>query len=569
MLKKLGINKVQRALLAIVFASILLSGWLAGSSLLDLVRAQRALDEVHRAVHVADALLRQVIDAETGQRGYVVAGNSSYLEPYHAAVSEIRQTRLTLERMVVIPEEAQTLSVLLQKVDKKLDELEKTIGLMADGDHEQALQVIKSGNGRNLMNEIRQAAFQFSSLQAHRLDNLRQKHSQAIVKTYITMTISLVSNVTLLIMLMFRTSVFTRRAQDNQAELHYRNNELLSLAEKTKAHNQHLQELSDLGKFLQACIDINEANKLLSERLPELLNSRSGALYTIASSRNQLKIAFSWGGESYVDFFEPHECWALRSGQPFTQPDGVGVSTCQHLQTLEAFTRPGVQCLPIASHGELSGLVILDPVRDQDQADHFIARLRQTTVEQVALSMGNLRLRESLRQLSIKDSLTGLYNRRFLDESLQREIMLSERRGIDKPDGALAVMMIDIDHFKLFNDQYGHELGDRVLCRVSQTLAQTVRSSDLVARYGGEEFTVVLPSTVQEIALERAEALCKAVAQMPPVVEKGETHMPITISIGVAFLIEVGQSAESLIKNADHALYQSKKSGRNRVSLYQ
>lgn len=569
MIKKLGLSYIQRLLIAIVFALILLSAWWTGASLLDLVRTQRALDEAHGAVHVADALLRQVIDAETGQRGYVVAGNSSYLAPYHAAVAEIRQTRLTLERMVVIPKEAETLNALMHKVDEKLLELQHTISLMTAGDQEQALQIIRSGDGKDLMNQIRQAAFEFANLQDLRLRELRQDHANAIDRTYIAMGLSLVSNIGLLILLLARTAVFTRRVQSNQEELHKRNLELIELAQKTKDHNLHMQKLSELGSFLQACIDTEEANKFLAERLPELLNARSGALYAMAASRNQLQLAFFWGNEKYVDFFEPNECWALRSGQPFVQPEGTGASTCKHLHALESIERPGVQCLPIASHGELTGLVILDPTQEEDPLDNFHARLRQTTVEQVALSLGNLRLRESLHQQSIKDALTGLYNRRFLDETLHREILRAERRGLDNPEGALAIMMIDVDHFKQFNDQYGHEIGDRVLCRVAQSLAQTVRSGDLVARYGGEEFTVVLPSATGEVAIERAEELRMAVMQMLPVADRGEIHMPVTISIGVACLEGKGQTAETLIKNADHALYQSKHSGRNKVTLFQ
>ena len=224
-----------------------------------------------------------------------MAGNSSYLAPYHAAVAEIRQTRLTLERMVVIPKEAQTLNVLMQKVDEKLLELQQTISLMTAGDQEQALQIIRSGDGKDLMNQIRQAAFEFSNLQDQRLRELRQDHANAIDRTYIAMGMSLVSNISLLILLLARTAVFTRRVQSNQEELHKRNLELIELAQKTKDHNLHMQKLSELGSFLQACIDTEEANKFLAERLPELLKARSGALYAMAASRNQLQLAFFWG----------------------------------------------------------------------------------------------------------------------------------------------------------------------------------------------------------------------------------------------------------------------------------
>jgi diguanylate cyclase (GGDEF)-like protein len=132
----------------------------------------------------------------------------------------------------------------------------------------------------------------------------------------------------------------------------------------------------------------------------------------------------------------------------------------------------------------------------------------------------------------------------------------------------MAVLMIDVDHFKQFNDKFGHELGDRVLRNVAQTLAHNVRSSDLVARFGGEEFTVVLPSTTAEAARARAEVLRQAVANMPPLREQGELHHPVTISIGVACMQGGGSSAQELIHNADTALYLSKKDGRNRVTMF-
>lgn len=564
----LGISWAQRALLAVVFTSIFLSAWFSVQSLLDLVHAQRALDEAHRTVQVTDALLRQVIDAETGQRGYLIAGGSDYLAPYHAAITEIRQTRRNLEQIVVGEERSAALKQLLAAVEQKLTELARTIALRSAGQHDEAVSIIKNGEGRKLMDQIRESSFRFSVIQDRQVRGLSNQHAKAIRSAYLTTALSLLSNLSLLALLVYRSSVSARDAKATAEAMRMRNVELLELAQKTSEHNAHMQKLSELGRFLQTSADSTEAHALLAERLPELLQARTGALYVIAASRNQLHLAFSWGDGHYLDYFEPHECWALRSAQAFEQPQGAGASSCRHLHHNDSLPKPGMLCLPMASHGELNGLVVLDPAQETGKSDSFMARLRQTTLEQVALSLGNLRLRDSLKQQSIRDPLTGLYNRRFLDESLHRELLRAERRGFEHKESAMAVLMIDVDHFKRFNDQFGHELGDRVLRNVAQTLTHTVRSSDLVARYGGEEFTVVLPSTSIDIALERAEALREAVANMPALRENGELHSPVTISIGLACLPSGGITGEALVQNADSALYDAKRNGRNQVVLY-
>lgn len=568
MLKTPGLSRVQRILLAAILAAILSSAWLTVQSLLELVRAQRALDEAHRTVHVADMLIQQVLDAETGQRGYLIAGSSEYLAPYHSAIASIRQTRRTLESLPLNADAVQLLQQISKSLDQKLDELAVTVAFRTAGEAGEAASVVKTGEGRGLMENIRSGARQFAALQDTRIRELRDQHDDAVARTYVTMGLSFISNISLLVFLVLRSMSFARKTWANEKDLEARNSELTQLAHTAMEHNEHMQKLSELVRFLQTSQDTVEAHTLLSERLPHLLHARAGALYVMASSRNQMKKAFAWGDDSYVEHFEPEECWALRSGQAFEQPEGTGATTCKHLHERVSISRQGVLCLPIASHGELTGLVVLDPIPSQGvKPDHLTARQRQTTVEQVSLSLGNLRLRDSLRQQSIKDALTGLYNRRFLDESLRREILRCQRKESEDIESVMAVLMIDVDHFKQFNDKFGHELGDRVLSNVAQTLAQNVRASDLVARFGGEEFTVVLPSATPEAALERAEVLREAVANMAPISGKNELHHSVKISIGVACLPVDGTTAEELIHKADMALYRSKKDGRNRVTL--
>jgi diguanylate cyclase (GGDEF)-like protein len=560
---------LQRTTLAFVFLILVLLAGMTGRSLLILVQAQRALQDAHRNVKMVETLFREVLNAETGQRGYLLAGTATYLRPYYSALSNIHEYRRGLVQLPLDQKASQLLQNMLSAVDKKLDELARTIAFSSTGENTEAFTIVKSGQGLELMDEIRKSAEQFTAEQEVRIDGLSSRYDDAIRRTYVTTAFSLVSSISLLIYLVLRTVAFARRTWANEADLRARNEELLQLTRMTSEHNDHMQKLSELIRFLQSSQDATEAHDLLAERLPSLLKARTGALYLMAPSRNQLQLAFKWGSEPYIEFFEPNECWALRGGQPYAQPEGTGATACRHLQESASLTKHGLLCVPMASHGELSGLVVLEPTRTADgRPESSMEPLWQTTLEQVSLSLGNLRLRESLRQQSIKDTLTGLYNRRFLDESLRREILRSQRRGLTQTESAIAVLMIDVDHFKNFNDKFGHKLGDAVLRNVALALVKNVRSSDLVARFGGEEFTVLLPSTVAEAAAERAQVLLEAVAAMEPIVDKENVHHPVTISIGVACLHEDGDTAEELIHNADKALYRSKRDGRNRVTLF-
>lgn len=547
---------------------VILPAALTARSLSQLVEVQRELDLAHRTSQAIGLLLRQLVDAETGQRGYLIVGRSDYLAPYHSAITEMRRSRELLQQLANTPKEQETLSALFDAADAKLNELAGTIALRSEGRDEKAVQIMMTGTGRLLMDKVRGHALQLLDEQNREVETLQKTHAAAIQRTYVTMGVALLGNIGLLLILAYRSTSFARKSRQNEEAMLSRNQELALLVRSTSEHNAHMHRLSELGRFLQSCKDSREAYGILSERLPELLRAHSGALYEMAASRNQLKRVFSWGAGSYADFFEPEECWALRSGQPFEQPANGGISACRHLHEDKAPIRAGMLCLPMAVHGEISGLLVLDPVHPEDRSESTaqpLAQQRQTTLEQVSLSLGNLRLRDSLRQQSIRDPLTGLCNRRFLDEFLQREILRSERRGPQHPESSLAVMMIDVDWFKRFNDEYGHETGDRVLREVAQVLARGVRAGDVAARYGGEEFTVVVLATTPEQAHERAEALRLAVERLAPVHEGGQGKLSVTVSIGMACFPGDGATPEALIQAADAALYEAKRAGRNRV----
>jgi len=187
-------------------------------------------------------------------------------------------------------------------------------------------------------------------------------------------------------------------------------------------------------------------------------------------------------------------------------------------------------------------------------------QLATTFAVQTGLALANLKLREVLKEQAIRDPLTGLHNRRFLEEMLARELARARRNKTP-----LAVIMADVDHFKRFNDTYGHDAGDTVLRSVAQTLKDHIRGSDIACRFGGEEFTLVLPETAIDAAREKTESLRQAIASLV-LSHAGRPLGTITMSFGLAIFPEHGSDAAGLLQAADQALYRAKNDGRNRVT---
>jgi diguanylate cyclase (GGDEF)-like protein len=180
--------------------------------------------------------------------------------------------------------------------------------------------------------------------------------------------------------------------------------------------------------------------------------------------------------------------------------------------------------------------------------------------ERIALAIVNLRLRETLRDQSIRDPLTELYNRRYLLETMMRELSRANRRKT-----SIGVMMMDIDHFKIFNDSYGHDVGDHLLQSLGIYLLRNIRGEDVACRYGGEEFVLVLPDTSLKDTMRRAGELREGISRLS-VLHAGKTLGGITVSIGVSAFPGHGRTMEALLKAADLALYRAKNEGRNRVA---
>jgi diguanylate cyclase (GGDEF)-like protein len=213
------------------------------------------------------------------------------------------------------------------------------------------------------------------------------------------------------------------------------------------------------------------------------------------------------------------------------------------------------------AHGTSMGMLHLQ--LSTEGAERWDARqhLGLEVAEHLGLALAKLKLQEALQQQSVRDPLTGLFNRRYLEESLVRELHKAQRHGHN-----LGVLMVDLDHFKLVNDRYGHEAGDLVLREMGKVFGRQLRAGDIVCRYGGEEFTIILPEASPEIARKRAEQIRLAAKETQ--VRQGSSILePVTLSIGVALFPGDGITTEDLLQSADAALYRAKKEGRDRVCL--
>jgi diguanylate cyclase (GGDEF)-like protein len=211
----------------------------------------------------------------------------------------------------------------------------------------------------------------------------------------------------------------------------------------------------------------------------------------------------------------------------------------------------------MASHGQILGVLSMQGLRgDGRKVPRYLLKV---IAEQGAITLASLRLRDALRVQSIRDPLTGLFNRRYLDETLEREVNGSQRSG-----APLSMLMLDLDHFKRFNDSLGHQYGDRALREVALLIKARVRGSDIVCRFGGEELVVVLPATTAEQAAHLAEEIRMAVEKLI-IRHNGEVMGGLTVSVGVASCPEHARVPEDLLRVADGALYAAKRGGRNRV----
>jgi len=314
--------------------------------------------------------------------------------------------------------------------------------------------------------------------------------------------------------------------------------------------------LAKMGELLQSCISKDEVFSAALGFAPKIFPVTRGAVALLNSARSLAEVIGSWTDCALpAPVFEATSCWALRTGHPHLVVAGDPTAPCAHAAGL----KNTYLCIPILAQGQAIGIIHFQATDQVPTLADSELSFKTTFAGQLGLSVANIGLREALRTQSIRDALTGLYNRRYLQEMLEREI----RRAV-RADMPLGVLMLDLDHFKKFNDTYGHEAGDTVLRETASFLTKNVRAEDIVCRFGGEEFVVILPTATMEAAKARAERLRSKLRELT-VLHQGQSLGAITVSIGVAAVPQHGTSPKDLIEAADAALYCAKRDGRDRV----
>lgn len=321
---------------------------------------------------------------------------------------------------------------------------------------------------------------------------------------------------------------------------------------------QELNLLTEMTNMLQICASTSEAISVIAQYANDLFPGVGGVLYTQTADENVMKGGAFWGNYTGEPEINHKDCWGLRRGRIHTTQDSQSNLYCRHM----GFPQPSSSiCVPVMSSGQAIGLLSLQTPLDAPTLTVAQQKLAAATAEQIGLALSNLNLRQNLREMAIRDSLTGLYNRHFLEETLETELNRAQRSG-----KSIGLIMLDLDHFKELNSVYGHPNVDQMLREFGAMLKRSIRSGDIACRYGGDEFLLILPETSIAIAQQRAEQIR---IQVKGLVIQGDNLEPrnASASIGVACWPQHGKTSLRLLNIVDAALFKAKQGGGDQVVL--
>jgi diguanylate cyclase (GGDEF)-like protein len=327
-----------------------------------------------------------------------------------------------------------------------------------------------------------------------------------------------------------------------------------SAVQSADSSREQVARLFDMADVLQSAADHVDANAVLKATASDLIPGLAGALYVFNNSRDRLVLSSEWGrsdGTKLPDTINPNACWAVKRGKPHTNRADGGKLCCEHHHDNGAVLE-----IPMIARGEIVGLFQLFAEGAEAEARlEEVTAIGSALADGMSLALANMALREKLKNQALRDPLTGLYNRRYMEDTLQRFVRLAEREARE-----ISVVMVDLDHFKRLNDERGHAFGDQVLRDAAMALVGSLRETDVVCRYGGEELVVILPDCPVERAADKAEVLRLRIAEL------SNSHgAEISASFGVASVPHTSQSVADLLAAADAALYKAKQNGRNQV----
>lgn len=350
---------------------------------------------------------------------------------------------------------------------------------------------------------------------------------------------------------------YIAQRENDMRELELVNAKFAQTLELLNARSAELDRLNRMSDQLQKADSLEEFGAVVSSAADDLKLGVAGAVFLARPQSTLADVSAYWGDPELSGHVLPMDDCQAVAVEDVAAQDADCVAKC----SLFRFDGHEHLCVPLQANEEILGVVQFRGL--VDSSDAHVRALIETLRERASVALANIRLRENLLAKSIRDPLTGLFNRRFLDEALP----LEEARAL-RSNSVLCVVMFDLDRFKALNDSYGHDAGDVALKTFARLLQGSVRSTDIACRYGGEEFLLLLPGTSIGEAARRAEAIRTAL-EMSRVEHRGRSLGVLTVSIGIAELPTHGPDGHAVMRAADKMLYRAKQNGRNRIELMQ
>ena len=516
------------------------------------IEDNRWAEHTSKVVDDIDGLALLHRSAIASQRGYLLLGNRSLRDEFTGDRLRLPQQLQAMKSQVLHKPAAELLKVIDPALRRRLESAAITIDVYERSSLQAARERMIRSGGYQLDIQLQDLLRRMRRMEIQLLAQ-RRKASEASANQLLLVSILGIPFSLLLLGFLVRLQRVenaARRKSEAAAQ---------QSAIGFESMAGRVQMLSRYTGMLQSCSDSGELLTLSSRYLMQLAPELAGTVYLVRASRDRAEAAAHWGLHKAPSDSAPapDDCWSMRRNRPYFCENTALDMPCQHVQPIEASAGlTATACVPLSAQGEMMGWLYLS---GEGPGPLPGVALVIQAVEQLSLALANLRLKEELLHQAIRDPLTGLFNRRYLEESLAREISRCQRRS--QP---LAVMMLDLDHFKSFNDLHGHPGGDALLSAFGRLLQASCRPEDIACRYGGEEFLVVLPEAELATALDRAYSILSETARMI-VSHQGMPLGRVTVSIGLAMLPADGNNSTALIEEADKALYGAKAAGRNQV----
>jgi len=558
-----------------------------------------------QVLQATESAMSNLREAESGQRGFLLTHDASFLDGFQRHIDSADNQIAIAERLTGDnPVQRARVASLRQLIDRRIALMKRPVDLARQGQFTLARQSVSNGKGRDQMQLAEVQAGDVLDAERKLLDDRAdQSERRAIWNRQVVIVGSpiIIGLIVALMLIVARgiqgpvhailkvmrrlgdgdreariekslgSTEFNRLAEgynsmanhlsaaiasqrESDTRLIEANEELRRHSEMLHARSEAIELLGNMAHRMQAARTDEELSAIVATFLPQVLLDAPGALFAHNNSRNLLTCMARWGEPRLSSkSFAPAACWALRLGQShYVSAPGADV-VCEHVDD------KGMKyhCEPLLAGGEVIGLLYFERLIESDE------RFRLTAItENIASALVNHRLQRDLREQTIRDPLTGLFNRRYMEEALGLEIARAAR-GSD----LLCLVMCDVDHFKRFNDEFGHDSGDALLKAIAAEMQRHFRDGDVICRFGGEEFTIIAPGATVASLAARVEHL-RTEVQKVAVRHGGRTLGSITMSFGVAqWDPGMHQEAAILIRKADEALYRAKREGRNRVVL--